>query len=465
MATTKLNTFQKALHLNLNSNCFGTFAEIGAGQEVSNFFFKAGAASGTIAKTLSAYDMKVSDSYYGPTKRYVSKNRLTSMLDFEYERIIYQLSDFAKEKCFFSLASTVETINYSQTNQGQGWLGVKFQSSPNTKPNQCVIHFLLHDKFVANQQEVIGVLGVNLLHGIFTSKDELTILRGLLDNISKDSIEVNYIEFSGNNFKNTDNRLLALELVKSGLSKTAMFGPDKKVLQPLNALYKSDVIVQRGRFRPLTLVNEDLFKMSSEYMINNQFALREKLIKIAEITLHNLEGSDDQTSIQDFLNRADLICELGYSVIITDFKYHYQLTDYFNQYVKVNSLNLVMGLSSLEKVIDPNTYHTENKEIMGVMSSLLFNNNKLLIYPTLVNEVLAKTNDLQIDNSLKLLLSYLKTKKKLFDIGISNKELLQIQSENVFESIKANNHEWYDKVPERLIGLISQQSKQWSSRY
>ncbi len=449
-------TTEKALKLNLESKCYGTFAEIGAGQEVANAFFKAGGASGTIAKTLSAYDMKISDSYYGVTKRYVSKERLLNMLDFEYDRLVYNLSDTSNEKLFFSLASTIETINFSKTNQGQGWMGVKFQTDHSKEPNYCIIHFLMNDQDVSLQQELTGILGVNLLYGLYHFADEMTIVKHLCDNLQLDRLEVNYIEFLGKDFSHVDNRKMALELVNLGLSKMALFNSEKKILQPVNALYKSDVIIQRGRFRPPTKVNQDLFNQGVKHLIEEKNISPTNLHQIAEITLHNLKGSDDKASINDFLFRADLLCELGYNVLITDFTYHQELTDYINKCLKVNSLSLVMGKPSFEDIFNEGL--SSKYDLLSTISSMTKGKNQLLIYPT---QGQTSTNDfdkLSVDQDELKLIQYLISKAKISYLNTSDEDLLKIDAGKVYEMIKNTDECWESFVPNEIKVKIKESS-------
>lgn len=266
----KVGTQQKALEINLDSRKYGTFAEIGAGQEVVRWFFQAGAAAGTIAKSISAYDMVVSDAIYGRAPRYVSRERLQTMLDYEYDLLLERLSEKrGAETDFFAFANTVTARSYRGNDECHGWMGVKYQATPGSEPSQIVIHVRMLDKENPAQQEALGILGVNLLHGaLFHYEVPDDLLSSLLDNLSTERIEVDMVKFSGPAFQGLDHRLASLKLVQLGLSDAAMFSAAGEVLQPAEVLYKKPVLVERGSFRPVTYVNLDMLACARE-----QFAL------------------------------------------------------------------------------------------------------------------------------------------------------------------------------------------------
>ncbi len=164
-----LETEQKALEINLDEKVYGSFAEIGAGQEVARHFFQVGAAAGTIAKTISAYDKVMSDKIYGieSTGRYVCESRVYKMLDHEYELMESRLENDRPNSCFFAFADSVAAINYQRTIRGSGWLGIRFQLSPGGVPNDLVIHVKMLDNDNQLQQQAIGILGVNLIYACY----------------------------------------------------------------------------------------------------------------------------------------------------------------------------------------------------------------------------------------------------------------------------------------------------------
>src|SRR3984893_14645576 len=262
----RLSTHQKALRVNLDPERYGTFAEIGAGQEVARWFFQVGAAAGTISKTMSAYDMAVSDAIYGRSKRYVSRERLQSMLDHEHslnlERLRLARGD---STAFFAFADTVAARNYQGTNECHGWMGVKYQAHPRDDDSQVLIHVRMLDHENELQQETLGIVGVNLLYAAFFlhHKPEL-MLESLLDGLTTAPIAIDMIEFSGIEFRHVDNRVMSLKLVQLGLSGAAMFGPSGEVLQPSEVLRKRPVLVERVSFRPVTKVNIDMIRSARE---------------------------------------------------------------------------------------------------------------------------------------------------------------------------------------------------------
>lgn len=318
-----LETEQKALEINLNDNIYGTFAEIGAGQEVARYFFQVGAAAGTIAKTMSAYDKVYSDKIYGPeaSGRYVCESRLYKMLDHEYDLMDSRLQNERHGTKFFVFADTVSAINYSRTIKGDGWLGLRFQLDPDGAPNDIVLHAKMLDKDNKLQQQAIGILGVNLIYACFHyHNDPETLLQSLIDNL-KDRMAIDMIRLTGPNFENVDNRWLSLMLIKHGLSDVAMFGPDGKNIHASEFLYKRNALVVRGSYRPATLVNQDMIKASWEQFRNESDVDPSKAVLLTEITLDNLCSTGDLDE-KDFLDRADILNAMGQTVVISNCEAH-----------------------------------------------------------------------------------------------------------------------------------------------
>src|SRR5437773_9228751 len=255
----EIATDEKALRINLDAARYGTFAEIGAGQEVARRFFRVGGAAGTIAKTMSAYDMTFSDAIYGPADRYVSLVRLQTMLDHEFNLLIERLDEkFGAEKTFFVFGDTIAARRVKERNESHGWLGVRFQSQPRGQPNQIIIHVRLLDEANIDQQEAIGVIGVNLLHGAFYCSQPEKLISLLQQNLPPERIEVDMIKFSGPLFQKVDNRLISLQLVSQGLTNAVMFKADGETVQPAEIFYKKAILVERGSFRPVTYATNDM---------------------------------------------------------------------------------------------------------------------------------------------------------------------------------------------------------------
>src|ERR1700677_1216577 len=325
----KLTTNQKALKINLDPLFYGAFAEIGAGQEVARWFFKVGAAAGTIAKSISAYDMAVSDAIYGHSKRYVSRERLQGMLDHEHSLNLERLQSSRRDStCFFAFANTVAARNYLGTNECHGWMGVKFQAHPRDNDSQIIIHVRMLDRENDLQQETLGIVGVNLLYGAFFlhHKPE-ELLESLLDNLTTQRIEIDMVEFSGIEFRYVDNRVMSLRLVQLGLSGAAMFGPSGEVLQPSEVLRKRPVLVEIGSFRPVTKVNIDMINSAHQLFAKELNVESGEVVELMEITMRNLLATG-KIDLTDFLARADVLAAVGKTVLISDYFEYYRLAAY-----------------------------------------------------------------------------------------------------------------------------------------
>lgn len=450
-----LTTKEKALSLNLNEKIYGTIAEIGGGQEVADYFFKAGAASGTIAKTMSAYDMTFSDAIYGKSLRYVCEDKLMKMLDREYALLAQRLTNRAKRSHFFAFANTVETINYKRTNQGHGWIGLRFQKHPNSDPNDCVIHVILRDTDPLWQQQVLGMVGVNLIYACYNFAEPEEILNSLTDNIHKSRLEIDMFRIEGPDFHHVDNRLMSLKLVKNGLTHAAMFGPKGNVLQPSAALYKKNVFVMRGRFRPVTHVNVDMmitgmrsFRKETDVEIQN-------VTPMVELTLNDLtmEGEVDEA---DFLDRVDILCSLGQNVLISNYQEHYKLAAYLSQFTRHRKLGIVLGYYNLVRIFDESYYENLNGGILESFSRLFGSNVKLYIYPTFKTDSKAIQSSKSFEPSphLKNLFQYLMDNDKIQDIEEAKTENLHIISDNVLEMIQTGTEGWEKFVPNKVSEAI-----------
>ena len=324
-----LSVKDKALRINLNDNIYGTFAEIGAGQEVARHFFRAGGASGTIAKTMSAYDKGFSNAIYGEEhdNRFVTKSRLTKMLNHEINLLENRVSrDDNPEKMFFSFANTVATIDFAKKFKGHGWMGIKFQTDSSEEYSEIQMHIRFHVNDAKTQQELLGIMGVNLIYGAYYKHNKpRSLIRYLYDHINPNSIEIDTINFSGKLFKDVDNRLISLDLIKNNMTQAVMFGPDGNNILPAAELYKKNILTIRGSFRPVTKVNEDMYEKSLTIVKNDKNFNKKNSISIFEITLSNLI-SDGEVNEQDFLDRAQLLCSMGKTVMITNFQEYYKLS-------------------------------------------------------------------------------------------------------------------------------------------
>jgi hypothetical protein len=330
-----LTTNRKALTFNLDVEKYGTFAEIGAGQEVVRNFFQAGGAAGTVAKSISAYDMKFSDAIYGKCKRYVSSERLDTMLNHEYALLKERLWDARGENTtFFVYANTVAARNYKGTNECHGWMGVRFQFTPKSEPNDVLIHVRMLDRENVLQQQALGVIGVNLIYGAFYYKDDQPrFIQSLLDHLGSDRIEVDMIKFSGPDFEKVNNRLMSLQLVQHGLTNAVMFSAEGDVVQPSEVLHNKAILVERGSFRPVTLVNMDMLQCACAQFVQEQEVKGKEVVVLMEITINNLLAAGELDH-EDFLARVDTLAAIGNNVLISNYSEYYRLTSYFRRYTK-----------------------------------------------------------------------------------------------------------------------------------
>lgn len=455
----KLTTQEKALRINLSKSIYGSFAEIGAGQEVAANFFKVGGASGTIAKTISAYDMKFSDAIYGICDRYVCEPRLMKMLDHEYALLPERLPNRIKDTRFFAFADTVEALNYERTNQGHGWIGLRFQLRPESEPNDFVIHVKLNDNDPLQQQFAIGIVGVNMLYGCMFIDDPEEIMMSLMDGITARRIEIDMFRLDGPDFKHVDNRLMALKLVKNGLTKAAMFGPDGTVMQPSEYLYKKNVLVLRGRFRPPTHVNVDMLLTSRRLFKREPDVDRSKIVLLTELTLNDL-SANGKIDENDFLSRAEILCSLGQNVMISNYFEYYRLVDYLSRITKGKKIGIIMGIYALQKVFEEKTYENIRGGIMECFASLFGTNVKLYIYPALRmgTSDLFQLNDFEEDlpPNLRNLFRYLMDNNKLEEINDADVDSLHIISDNVLAMIRKGEQGWERFVPHKVQEAIKE---------
>ncbi|MDP4662409.1 MAG: TonB-dependent receptor [Salibacteraceae bacterium] len=455
----QIGTREKALNINLDPRIYGSFAEIGAGQEVSANFFAAGGASGTIALTTSAYDMKISDSVYGASKKYVAEPRLLTMIDKEYSNLSTKLSHRKKETMFFSFANTVEVLNYYKTNKGHGWLGLRFQLSPESPPNDCVLHVIMHDNDGLMQQKALGRIGVNLLYGVHHySHDPELFINSLLDGLGHGRIEIDMLRLSGPDFDHIDNRLISMLLVKNGITNAAMFGPEGNVLQASSALYKKHILVLRGRFRPLTHVNLDMLKMGLKEFRKEEDIDIDRIQILFELTLKDL-SADGKIDEKDFLDRVDIIGSLGYTVLISNYQKYYTLVSYLSDSVRNRKVGVILGVDNLKQIFEDKYYDRLKGRLLEAYGILFGRNVKLYVYPALSDKSgqLRTLENIELeDPSLYHLLAYLREKGKIEQISCSNQDIMHIYSDHVVRMIKDHEEGWENMVPSIVAKMIRQ---------
>ena len=454
------STKSKALRINLNENIYGSFAEIGAGQETVRNFFKAGGASGTIAKTMSAYDKDFSDSIYGieEDNRYVTESRVKTMLSHEINLIEQRLPRSKHpDRLFFSYANTVATIDFAKKFKGHGWVGIKYQVEPDGDYNEIVLHIRFHENEATLQQNTLGTLGVNLIYGAFYKFNEpKKLLRYLYDHIDQDKIEIDTINFSGPQFSDVDNRLMSLQLIKNEMTQAVMFGPDGQNILPAAILYKKNILALRGSFRPVTKVNIDMFEKSLDIFKKEKKVDEDKTIVIFEITLSNLRA-EGEINEEDFMSRAKLLCSLGHTVMISNFKEYYKLVEYFSAYTK-KRMGLALGVNNMIDIFDEKYYRHLSGGILEAFGKLFFKDLKVYVYPMLDPNTGEYTNskNLKVHPRMKELYKFFKYNGKVVDIEDFDKDHLNIFSRTVLKMIKNNEDGWEKLLPEGVSEIIKQ---------
>jgi len=439
---------QKALNINLNKKIYGTFAEIGAGQEVARNFFQAGAAVGTIAKTMSAYDKTYSDSIYGVEEsgRYVCESRLYRMLDHEYSLMEERLTTVRPDSSFFVFADTVAAINYKRTIKGGGWLGVRFQLTANGPPNDLIVHVNLRDQSNHLQQEAIGFLGVNMIYACYNFTGDMDeFVASLADGIWS-RVQIDMLRLEGPDFEQFDNRLLAYRLVKHGLTDVTMFDKEKRSVHASEFLWKKDLMVVRGHFRPPTKVTLDVFESGFKQFKAEADVSNERATIMAEITMNNLKvkGNIDE---KDFLERADALCALGYNVIISDCDNHQNLVNYLYD-LNIGKLGLVIGVKELYLIIDDKYNNNQDGRLLVAFGELFNKNITVYVYPAYLRKgkelVTAKT--LIVPEGIHFLYKHLIDARQIIEIEGYNRDQLDIMPWNILDSIERGT-EWEHCVP------------------
>ena len=447
----------KALRINLNDNIYGTFAEIGAGQETVRHFFRAGGSSGTIAKAMSAYDKDFSDAIYGIEEdgRYVTESRLRKMLNHEVDLIEQRLNrEKHPSKMFFSYANTVATIDFAKQFKGHGWVGVKYQIDSDEAYNEILLHIRFKETDAKLQQETLGKLGVNLIYGAFYKyNDPKRLLRYLYDHIDKDQLEIDTINFSGPRFADVDNRLISLQLVKNGMTDAVMFDPTGKNILPAAVLYKKNILALRGSFRPVTKVNMDMYEKSLQMFVDGNKVKKENTLVIFEITLSNLR-SDGEIDERDFMDRAELLCSLGQTVMISNFQEYYKVVEYFSNYTKAR-MGLALGVNNLVDVFDEKYYRHLSGGILEAFGKLFYRDLKVFLYPMEDEDgTVLNSQNLKVHPRMKELYKFFAYNGKVTDITDFEKENLKIFSREVLKMITHGTPGWEKMLPEGIAELI-----------
>jgi len=424
---------------------------------VARRFFTVGGAAGTIAKTMSAYDMTFSDAIYGPTDRYVSRNRLWTMLDHEYDLLVKRLdAKLGGDRTFFVFSDTVAARSFKQHNESHGWLGVRFQTEPRGEPNQIIIHVRMLDESNADQQEALGVIGVNLLYGAFYYSQPEQLISSLQENLAPGRIQVDLIKFSGPSFAKIDNRLINLQLVSQGLTDAVMFTADGEMVQPSEILHKKAILIERGSFRPVTYATNDMLEGARGQFLKESGCSEENTVVLMEMTLENLL-SEGQLNHADFLARVDILGALGRTVLISKFGEYYRLASYLSRYTN-RMIGLVMGVPSLIEILDEKYYLNLEGGILEALGRMFKHGLKLYVYPVIdeTTGAILSATQVHVAPNLRALFQYLIDNRYIEEITDYRKDFLCIYPATVLAKLKAGDKSWEEMVPPEVAQIIKE---------
>jgi hypothetical protein len=448
---------EKALRINLDAARYGTFAEIGAGQEVARWFFQAGKAASTVAKTISAYDKTVSDALYGRTSRFVSRARLESMLDCEYRQLLDQLDASRGDRtAFFAFADTVATRGSSRTSAGgHGWLGVRFQDHPKAEPSQVIIHIEMLEAFSSRQQDAVGRLGVNLIYGAYAFLEDPTeFMKSLMDGLDRRRIEIDLIKFSGPKYPGLDNRLMSLQLLELGYTDAAMFLANGDVVQPSEVLYNRPVLIERGSFRPVTNVTVSMLDDALAQLRRECDPASGDPTVLMEMTLHNLM-SGPVVDHKDFLARADILGALDKTVMISNYTRFDCVTTYLRQYTQ-NRIGMVVGVPTLRAIFEEKYYQDLAGGVMEGLGRLFRGPVKLFAYPTVPAEAaeVETAAQIAIEPRLQHLYAYLLENDRIEPVSRFSLDQLHVSPADVLAKLQSGDPDWINYVPPAAAALI-----------
>lgn len=450
------DTHQKALHVNLDPSKYGAFAEIGAGQEVARWFFRVGGAAGTVAKSMSAYDMTVSDAIYGPSSRYVSRSRLVQMLEHEYRLLIERLGPKrGDETRFFVFADTVAARSYSRQEETHGWMGIRFQTAPNVSASQIIIHVSMLDGEAMLQHEALGIVGVNLVYGaLYLHQDSAALLNSLLDNLTSNRIEVDLVKVDGPAFEGVDNRTLTVQLVQQGLAQATMFTAEGEVVQASEVLYRKPILVVRGSFRPITNATLDLIESARRQFAAEPAVQGQEVVVLTEMTLRHLAEGGVIDPL-DFLNRAETLGALGFSVLVSNYARYFRLAAYLVAHNK-QMIGVAMGVRRLRELFDESYYTDLAGGILEAFGRMFKNDLKLYIYPVREGGEgrLVTAANVDVVPHLQHLRAHLLDNRHVEDIRDYSEDCIDISARDVLERIRQGDGSWESLVPAQVVRLI-----------
>ena len=452
----RLSPRSKALKINLDKMVHGTFAEIGGGQETARWFFRVGGAANTVAKTISAYDMTVSDAIYGPAERYVSRERLEAMLDHEYSLLLERLDGKrGATTTFFAFANTVATRSYSRHEEGHGWIGIRFQTQPRGEPNEITIHIRLLQEESTGEQEALGLIGINLIYAAHYLRDNPErLMRSLLDELSAKEIQVDTIRFAGPCFASLDPKLMNLQLVVQGLTDAAMFAPGGEAVPPGEILYGKQVLILRGAFRPITNTIMEMLENSAAQFVSDMPA-GDKPVVLLEMTLHN-PADDSGIDAADYLARAILLEKLGKTVLITNLAHFYSIAVYLSHF-KIKRIGVILGVPALEQVFEEKYYTDLEGGILEAFGRLFKFGVELLVYPALDSRgEIISAETVEVAPQLRNLYRYLLDNRLIVPIRTCDESHLGIFPRDVLAMIREGDKHWRELVPAEVAQLISE---------
>ena len=450
-----MNTEQKALAINLDAGRFGTFAEIGAGQEVVRWFFHAGHASATVAKSISAYDTAVSDEIYGKAGHYVSRERLESMLEYEYKLLLRRLDATRGEKTsFFVFADTVATRTRTDSPGGHGWLGIRFQTAPRAEPSEVILHVQLLDNGSVAKQEALGMLGVNLIHAAFFLNDQPhELVAALIEGLRRTQVEVDMIRLSGPAFHDVDNRLMSLHLVEQGLTDATMFTAEGEVVQPSEAISGKAALVERGAFRPVTNVTWEMLQGAQRQFRSSRRTTTDPVV-LMEMTLSNLV-TGHRIDHGDFLARASMLNALGITVMVSNYDRFDLVTSYLRRYTK-EPIVMVMGAPTLVGIFEEKYYSGLPGGILEGLGRLFQGDTTLYIYPMKAgpDAPVVDAMSLPLASLSRRLYWYLLENGQIQPVREFREEQLHVYPDDVLAKIQSGDATWESMVPPAVAGII-----------
>jgi hypothetical protein len=445
------STYDKALELNLDPQVYGTFAEIGAGQETANHFFRASGTAGLVAKSISAYDMTMSDTIYGRSGRYVSSERLDSMLDHEYGILLERLASKRGESTtFFSFCNTVRARGWQDSGECHGWLGIRYQMKPGAPPSDIILHARLLDLDTIDQMEVLGILGTNLIHSAFRQRGHLRrFVESLMDNISPGRVEVDMLKFSGDGYGFFDNRLCALQLVESGLTDAAMFLPDGEVVQPAEALYRRPVLLLRGSFDPVLNLHLSMLDRARDGFLERVTAEdRDRVVELCEISIHNLLRGEG-IGPMDFLDRADALQALGKPVLISRCSEFHRIAAFLHR-CSDRPLGIILSIGLLNELFKPKWSENLAGGLLESFGRLFKEGVSLHVFPwknRKSGEVVTAETFRAPADSVHLYLHFLEN-RRIIPVAYPDDEIPTRTGRDVCRMILDGDPSWRDLVPE-----------------